>query len=202
MPTLVLDHEGEPISQTLSSGRSEFLFVKDDLSEKAIRSLSGYPFLKEVIDGMARSASSKSVSLRRIEYASFLLKTAHEQNSTRIALTNFVAALETLACLDNENSKKDTLSGRCGNLILDATDEEREDIRRAVSRAYDARNDVVHGDAFVERDYFAIFRDVEPWLFPLVVSGIDLLCHLEATHAPKSARQLRKVVRNHFGDGG
>jgi len=201
MPTLVLDNEAKPVSRTLSSGRSEFLFVKDGVSEKAIRSLSGYIFLKEVIDGIARSASTKAVTLRRIEYASFLLKTAHEQNSTRIALTNFVAALETLACLDNENSKKKTLSDRCGAIILDATDEDRESIRRAVRRAYDARNDVVHGDAFAERDYYKIFRDLEPWLYLLVVSAIDLLCHLESTHAPKSASQLRKAMRDHFGDG-
>jgi len=200
MPTLVLDNEAKLISRTLSSGRSEFLFIKDGDSEEAIRSLSSYHFLKEVIDGIARSASAKSVSLRRIEYASFLIKTAHEQNSTRIALTNFVAALETLACLDNENSKKDTLSDRCGNLILDVTDEDREDIRQAVSRAYDARNDVVHGDAFEERDYYKIFRDIEPWLCSLVISAIDLLCHLESTHAPKSASQLRKAMREHFGD--
>ena len=200
MPTLVLDHEAKPVSRTLSSGRSEFLPVKDGVSEEAIRSLSGYHFLKEVIDGIARSASSKSVSLRRIEYASFLIKTAHEQNSTRIALTNFVAALETLACLDNENSKKDTLSDRCSAIILDATDEERERIGRVIKRAYDARNNVVHGDAYAERDYYKIFRDLEPWLFSLVISAIDLLCYLEATHAPKSASQLRKVMREHFGD--
>jgi len=200
MPTLVLDHEANPVSRTLSSGRSEFLPVKEGVSEKAIKSLSGYHFLKEVIAGIARSASSKSVSLRRIEYASFLIKTAYEQNSTRIALTNFVAALETLACLDDENSKKDTLSDRCGAIILDATDEERESIRRVVKRAYDARNDVVHGDAFAERDYYRIFRDLEPWLFSLVISAIDLLCHLEATHTPKSASQLRKVMRDHFGN--
>jgi len=200
MPTLVLDHEAKPVSRTLSSGRSEFLPVKDGVSEEAIRSLSGYHFLKGVINGIARNASSKSVSLRRIEYASFLIKTAHEQNSTRIALTNFVAALETLACLDNENSKKDSLSNRCGAIILDATDEERERIRRVVKRAYDARNDVVHGDAFAERDYYKIFRDLEPWLFSLLISAIDLLCHLEATQAPKSASQLRKVMREHFGD--
>ena len=200
MPTLVLDEEAKPFERTLSTGRSEFLFVKDGVSEKAIRTISSYPFLKEVIDGIARSASSKSVSLRRIEYASFLLKTAHEQNSTRIALTNFVAALETLACLDNEKSKKETLSNRCGNLILDMTEDDREDIRKVVSRAYDARNDVVHGDAFAERDYYQIFRDLEPWLYSLVVSAIDLLCHLESTHAPKSASQLRKVMRDHFGE--
>lgn len=200
MPTLVLDHEAKPVSRTLSSGRSEFLPVEDGVSEEAIRSLSGYHFLKGVINGIARSASSKSVSLRRIEYASFLIKTAHEQNSTRIALTNFVAALETLACLDNENSKKNSLSDRCGAIILDATDEERERIRRVVKRAYDARNDVVHGDAFAERDYYKIFRDLEPWLFSLLISAIDLLCHLEAIHSPKSASQLRKVMREHFSD--
>lgn len=201
MPTLVLDNEAKPVSRTLSTGRSEFLFVKNGVSENAIRSLSSYPFLNQVIDGIARSASSKSVSLRRIEYASFLLKTAHEQNSTRIALTNFVAALETLACLDNENSKKETLSNRCKNLILEVSDEDKEEIRQVVSRAYDARNDVVHGDAFAERDYYKIFRDLEPWLYSLILSAIDLLCHLESTHAPKSAKQLRKVMRDHFGDG-
>ena len=111
-----------------------------------------------------------------------------------------MAALETLACLDNENSKKDSLSDRCGAIILDDTDEKRERIRQVVKRAYDARNDVVHGDAFAERDYYKIFRDLEPWLFSLVVSAIDLLCHLEATHTPKSASQLRKVMRDHFAN--
>ncbi len=201
MPSLVLDSDANPVKRTLSTGKSELLFVKDGESKNAIKSLSSYPFISKVIDGIAQSASSMSVTLSRIEYASFLIKTAHEQNSTRIAITNFVAALETLACLDNETSKKVTLSDRCGALILGVGDEEKEEIQRIVRRAYDARNDVVHGDAFAENHYYKILRDIEPWLFPLVIWAIDLLCYLELKYSPKNAKHLRKLMREHFSEG-
>lgn len=198
MPTLVFDNETKPVSRTLSYGGSDILPVRGEDSMEVIKLLSSYSYVTEIIIGIARGASSKSIVLRRIEYASFLIKTAYEQTSVRLALVNFVAALETLACLDDEDSKKKTLANRCSILLKDTSDKEREIIFAAVEQAYDARNAVVHGDAFHERDYYKTLRKLEPCLHLVVLSAIDLLCYIELNYKVNSAKKLRRLMSNYF----
>lgn len=199
LPKTVLDFDGKVISKSLSSGQSEYHPIEKGVGIEAIKTLEVYKnFLPNIIGGIVRGASTKSVTLQRIEYASFLIQSAYEQKSVRIALVNFVAALETLACLDGEARKRRQLVDLFSALLSNITDEEREEMRNAIAIAYDARSEVVHGDAHEEQNYAAIFRNLEKWMFSLVLIAMDFLCYLEAKQNPVGNRQLRAAIRDHF----
>ncbi len=124
-PSFVLLEDGK-FSKSLYGAGSEYIFLKDGVSIKAIEALSEYhPILASIIDGMVSNSSSRSVVLQQIEYASFLIKTAFQQDSVRIALVNFVSGLESLACLSGQSKKAD-LSKRCQLVGLGTSDEDRK----------------------------------------------------------------------------
>ena len=190
--------EGGKSNKSLYGASSEYIFLKDGVSFETIEALADYHhILSTIIDGMVRNSSSRSVVLQKIEYASFLIKTAFQQDSVRIALVNFVSALESLACLSSQSKKVD-LSKRCQLVALDTSDKDREEISRVVFNAYNHRNNVVHGDAFDEDKYWRVFRDLEDWMLYLFLAYIDLLTHVEFSKRPKSGKKLRKALQEHF----
>ncbi len=198
MPSLVFIN-GEDPRRSLSGARSEYLPVKDGVEVQAVNFLSDFSgLLSAILDGMVNNSASRSIILQKIEYASFLIMTAFQQKSVRITLFNFVAALETLACLGDDSSKKEGLVMRCSNVVLGLSKSEQEEIGRAIRSAYQARNSVVHGDAFEEDKHWKPFRDLEKWMLSLVLSFVNLLTHVQITHNPKSGKILRKLVRDHF----
>lgn len=189
--------EGENAVRSLSSGNSEYVFLKDE--EGLMKSLKdNHHLLFVTMDGIVRNSASRSVALQKIEYASFLISTAFRQKSVRIALVNFVSALETLACLTDEEPKRVALRTRCSKVLLGISDDERDKIYRVIDRAYIARNNVVHGDAFYEDDYWRIFRELDKVMLSLFVGFVDLLTHLEFTKVPKSSKLLRRAMMEHF----
>ena len=196
-PSLVLLEDGK-FSKSLYGANSEYLFLKDGVSIEAIEALADFHHvLSTIIDGIVRNSSSRSLVLQKIEYASFLIRTAFQQDSVRIALVNFVAALESLACLTGKSKKAD-LSKRCQLLGLDTSDKNRKKISKAVFNAYNYRNNVVHGDAFDEYKYWQVFRELEEWMLYLFLAYIDLLTHIELSIQPRSGKKLRKALHEHF----
>ena len=113
-------------------------------------------------------------------------------------MVNFVSALETLACLDDEGSKRRTLVERCRNVVLGSSLDEQDAIAEAVDNAYKARNAVVHGDAKSEDDYWATLRSLEKCMLTLVFAFIDLLHHTQFKETPKTSQQLRAAIKQHF----
>ena len=197
-PIMVI-HENERLSKSYGGSPSIYSFLKEGVEHNVLDSLESFvPILSSIIDGMARAVSSNSPVLQRIEYASFLIASAFDQRSVRIALVNFVAALETLACLDDEGSKRCTLVERCRNVVLGATVDEQDSIAEAIENAYKARNAVVHGDAASEDDYWATLRSLEKWMLTLVFAFIDLLHHTQFNKTPKTSKQLRAAIKQHF----
>jgi len=196
-PSFILLEDGK-FSRSLYGASSEYIFLKDGVSIEAIEALADYHHvLSSIIDGIVRNSSSRSVVLQKIEYASFLIKTAFQQDSVRIALVNFVSALESLACLSSQSKKAD-LSKRCRLVGLGTSETDREKISRAVYIAYNHRNNVVHGNAFDEDKYWRVFRDLEEWMLYLFLAYIDLLTHIEFSKQPKSGKKLRKALQEHF----
>ena len=197
-PKMVI-HENKRLSKSYGGSPSEYSFLAEGVEQKVLEGLKTYvPIFSSVIDGMARAVSSNSPVLQRIEYASFLIASAFDQRSVRIALVNFVSALETLACLSDEGSKRETLVERCRHVVLGSTLEEQETIAQAVENAYRARNAVVHGDAKSEDDYWSTLRALETWMLTLTFAFIDLLHHKQFKDTPKTSRQLRTVIEAHF----
>jgi len=200
-PQMVI-HDGTRLSKSYGGSPSEYSFLKDGVEREVLRGFKSHvPMLCSIIDGMSRAASYDSPILQRIEYASFLITSAFEQRSVRIALVNFVSSLEALACLNDETSKRAELVERCRKVILDLDDEEQDSVAEAVENAYRARNAVVHGDAISEDDYWVTLRALEKWMLALHLSFLGLLCHMQDKRAPKSSKRLRQAMHEHFNSG-
>ena len=145
-------------------------------------------------DLIASGDMPDSPAVKRIEYAHVLLAEAYSEPNDLIRVVRLCGALEALALISG-TAKKHALATLSAHAASYGDEQYYSEVFQRVTKLYDIRNSVVHGDYPSDSSARGAFERIDPYLFLVIMrlTARIVICHNQDN--PKSVRILRKKAK-------